>query len=83
MAWSEIWTMSLAGAFSSAAWMVGEESVGSRGEFSLVSVWSRSERPLLVAATDPINTASFFFVIGGAPESFRALTNRYAIPRKC
>ena len=52
--------MSLAGAFSSAAWMVGEESVGSRGEFSLVSVWSRSERPLLVAATDPINSIPSF-----------------------
>jgi hypothetical protein len=54
MAWSEIWTMSLAGAFWSAAWIAGEDRVDSRGEFSLVSVWSRSESPLLVEATDPI-----------------------------
>ena len=62
IACSEIWTMSLAGAFSSAFSIVGEDSVDASGEFSLVRVWSRSERPLFVEATDPIN--AFVLLIG-------------------
>jgi len=46
--------MSLAGAFSSAASTDGDEMVETRGEFSLERVWSRSVRPALVEATDPI-----------------------------
>ena len=86
MAWSEISTMSLAGAFSSAVWMAGEERVESSGEFSLVSVWSRSVRPLLLepvlpdeealaAAIDPIS--AFPDKIGAQAESFNTLTNHY------
>ena len=78
--------MSLAGAFSSAVWMAGEERVESSGEFSLVSVWSRSVRPLLLepvvpdeealaAAIDPIS--AFITMIGAGAESFSSLTNRY------
>lgn len=59
--------MSEAGAFSSAASTLGDESVDASGEFSLVSVWSRSERPLLVEATDPINA---FTLLIGFPDRF-------------
>ena len=70
--------MSLAGAFSSAASMPGEDRVDSKGEFSLVKVCSRSERPLFVAAVevaagleeamDPIK--AFIIYIGSKGQSF-------------
>ena len=72
--------MSVAGAFSSAASTFGDDRVDSRGELSLVRVWSRSERPLLVEATlvegtDPIN--AFVNNIGANDQCFSALTNHY------
>ena len=76
--------MSLAGAFSSAASMPGEDRVDSKGEFSLVRVCSRSERPLFVAAVpvaagleeamDPIN--AFLIYIGSQGQSFSSLRRK-------
>src|ERR1700722_10022402 len=63
--------MSHAGAFSSAACTFGEERVESSGEFSLVSVWSKSDRPLFVEGTDPIKKPSLY-KIGTDRECFSA-----------
>jgi len=58
-----------AGAFARADTTLGEDKVASRGEFSLVKVWSRSDRPLLVEAvlveaTDPIKYLFYLSALG-------------------
>jgi len=70
----EICAMSLAGAFSSAVSTAVEDKVPSSGEFSLESVWSRSESPALVEETDPIEQSAFGIPIGPDRVSFSPLT---------
>ena len=75
--------MSPADALSSAFSTAGEDNVDAKGEFSLVRVWSRSERPALVEETELIR--AFARHIGKNANFFSAAGNRMGALRasKC